>query len=134
MPVARANLFSARPLHASRIKDAFDELNKFAASPKHGASLEQIKAIHKARMAQPTPKGAVSEYAVSPSCSFDADPSPYTREDLVGRLINDPENKELWFTKLLGNKFCKEMGSTGPSDPGASAVLKGFQAYMVVSN
>lgn len=61
MSVARANLFIAKPRHASRVKDAFDELNKFAASPRHGASLEQIKAIHEARKAQPTPKGAAAE-------------------------------------------------------------------------
>ena len=65
MSVARANLFAAKPRHASRIKDAFDELNKFAASPKHGASLEQIKAIHQARKAHPTPTGTVAERVVS---------------------------------------------------------------------
>ena len=54
------------------------------------------------------------------------------REDLVNRLINDPENKDLWFTRLLGNQFCKDMGNTGPNDSSTSAVLKGFKAYMVV--
>ena len=55
---SRANFVSARPRHAARVKDAFDELNKYAASPRHGASLEQIKAVHQARKAHPAPKDA----------------------------------------------------------------------------
>ncbi|KZT70044.1 hypothetical protein DAEQUDRAFT_726042 [Daedalea quercina L-15889] len=110
---ARANLVSARPRHASRVKDAFDELNKYAASPKHGASLEQIKAVDQVRKSHPVLRGAVAD------------------DDLVGRLINDPDNQDLWFNQLLGNKFCRTMGTTGPSDPGAAVLLKGFEAYMV---
>ncbi|KAH9932968.1 uncharacterized protein B0H18DRAFT_1102189 [Fomitopsis serialis] len=108
-----AVLVSAKLNHASRVKDAFDELNKYAASPKHGATLEQIKAVHQVRKAHPPQKGTVAE------------------DDLVSRLINDPDHHDLWFNQLLGNSFCKEMGTTGPNDSGAAALLKGFQAYMV---
>lgn len=58
---------------------------------------------------------------------------PCIREDLVQRLIDDPENKDLWSAQLLGNQFCADMGNTKKSSPNYNKVLKGFKAYMLVS-
>ena len=56
-----ALFISAQPGHAARVKAALDELNRYAVSPKYGASLEQLKAVHKARKAHPVPKGVAEE-------------------------------------------------------------------------
>lgn len=54
-------------------------------------------------------------------------------DDLITKLVNDPENKDLWETQLLGNQFAKDMATTGPYDKDCAAVLAGFRAYMIVS-
>ncbi|KAH9836249.1 uncharacterized protein C8Q71DRAFT_858248 [Rhodofomes roseus] len=109
-----AVLVSSKLNHSARVKHAFNELNKYAASSRHGATLGPIKVVHETLKSHPRPR--------------DAEPA---QDDLVNRLINDPDNHDLWFNQLLGNPFCKEMGMTGPNDPAADVLLMGFKAYMV---
>ncbi|PCH36774.1 heme oxygenase-like protein [Wolfiporia cocos MD-104 SS10] len=89
----------------ARARMAFDALNRFAAHPKYGASVEQIKAGVRARAARP--KDEVDS------------------RDLVAYLIQD--NQDLW-QQLLNTPFCKKMGEAAADD---EQVLKGFKWYMV---
>ncbi|KAF7794355.1 hypothetical protein EIP86_005489 [Pleurotus ostreatoroseus] len=101
--VPTSNCFSGRA------KAALSELNRVAANPELGASLEQIHAGMKERETRDTTK-----------------PDP---RDLVELLIS--ENQDIWQT-LLKNPFCWDNMRTAASTD--QAVLKGFKWYMTVGN
>jgi len=107
--------------HLSRTKIAFSEINRYAASPLHGATLDQIKQVHQVlKENDALPKGPIS--APAPGAGA---PQP---DDLVNRLISD--HPDLW-NRLLNNPFCKQMGTTTNTSPTAPAFLNGFKAYMI---
>lgn len=85
-------------------------------------------------MSAPTPASGRVSHFVSEISQTVANPdlggtgtdvSPHER-DLVAKLINDPENKELW-QKLLNNRFCLAMKDAGKLD---LDVLRGFEWYI----
>lgn len=91
--------------YSGRARAHLTELNRVAAHPNLGASLEQIRAGIKDRASRPLDT---------------VDP-----RDLVAYLIQD--NQDLW-QQLLHNPFCMKM-KTSSSDN--AAVLKGFRWHMV---
>ncbi|KAI0079508.1 hypothetical protein K474DRAFT_624355 [Panus rudis PR-1116 ss-1] len=90
---------------SGRARTALAELNRVAADPKLGASLEDIRSRIRERVRKPT-----------------AEPNP---RDLVELLIRD--NDDIW-QRLLKNQFCQNMKTAPASD---KTVLARFNRYMV---
>ena len=53
-------------------------------------------------------------------------------DDLVGRLIADPDNQPIW-NYLLHHPLVEELKTVGPADERYPDVLKAFKTYTVVS-